>query len=258
MFFNFQVFIHSLLFFVGLEILLNEVVFDFFILSMSKRPFLVLFLFSMFLIFVLVGTSKIGKSLRMTPISIVFSITAIGLIFFVDSPIQRQVFTVLISLFYYLGQIGIYRLANCRTDQTARGILAGTSVASLFLFYSLSYAIYLNFTVPIWFMMILFFLITTLVSFEYMQSIKDSSGEAWKYSVVIGLIMMEISWVAHFWPFGYLTTGAVMLIFYYVFWDLVQSYFLKILSKRRVVANVVFFGILTSVVLISSRWLPIV
>jgi len=249
---------HSLVFFLILEIISSEKFFEFLSLNIEKRPFLALLLFIIFLSFVFTGASRFGKSWKMTPIPILFASTAVGLIFFVDSIEKRQMFSIMISIFYYFGQIGIYRLSSCKTDQTARAVIAGVSVASIFLFYSFFYAIYLNFTFPIWAMMIVFFIVTTMISFQYMQLVKKNNKEAWKLSLIMGLVMMEISWTAHFWPFGYLTTGATMLIFYYVFWDLVQSYFLDKLSKRRVIANIVFFGILAGVVITSSRWLPVV
>ena len=106
--------------------------------------------------------------------------------------------------------------------------------------------------------MALFLLATTLISYQYFQLIGNDTKKSWVYGLVMGLAIMEISWVLNFWPFGYLTTGVVMLIFFYLLWDLAHSHLLDMLSKRRVAANVVFFGILATIVLVSSKWLPVV
>jgi len=64
--------------------------------------------------------------------------------------------------------------------------------------------------------------------------------------------MVELIWTMNFWPFGYLTTGVIALILYYILWDLTQSFFLKLLSKKRVVANMIFFSALIVIILLSS------
>jgi len=70
--------------------------------------------------------------------------------------------------------------------------------------------------------------------------------------------MAEIVWILNFWPFGYLTTGVISLIFYYVFWDLIQCHFFNMLSKKRVLGHMLIFGFLVAMVLSSTRWLPLV
>jgi hypothetical protein len=70
--------------------------------------------------------------------------------------------------------------------------------------------------------------------------------------------MAEIFWVLNFWPFGYLTTSVAGLVFYFVFWDIIQCHFLQKLSKRRIVANMVFLSIIVMMVLSSTRWFPAV
>jgi uncharacterized PurR-regulated membrane protein YhhQ (DUF165 family) len=100
-------------------------------------------------------------------------------------------------------------------------------------------------------------IVTTLVSFQYFWLINDDKKNVLNFSLVLGFVMAEIVWVLNFWPFGYLTTGVITLIFYYVFWDLVQCHFLNNLSKKRVVANMIIFALMVTMVLSSTRWLPV-
>ena len=65
---------------------------------------------------------------------------------------------------------------------------------------------------------------------------------------------MQFAWFIHFWPFGYLTTGVVMLIIYYVFWDLFQSYLEGALRKQRFFANGFLFIVLVGIILASTPW----
>ncbi|KKT94954.1 MAG: hypothetical protein UW95_C0006G0019 [Parcubacteria group bacterium GW2011_GWC1_45_14] len=249
---------HSVLFFLILEAVVRESVSDF-LSSLVSGNLSLLFLITIVYVLVLgVSALKIGKRWAMLPIPIMLGLSSVGLLAFIDSDTKKFAFIVLTSIVYYFCLLGLYRFKSCHKDQTARGMIAATAVSAIFLFYCSAYGIYLNFSIPLWVVMILFLLPTTLISYQYFQLIEEDKGKVWLYSLVIGLAMTEISWVLNFWPFGYLTTGVTMLIFYYVLWDMVQSYFLKIMSKGRVVTNIVFFGILATMVLMSSRWLPVV
>jgi hypothetical protein len=162
------------------------------------------------------------------------------------------------TIAYYFIHISIYRLRSYYKDKTARGIVAAGSIATIFLFYATAFGIYLNFDIALWAFMFLMMLATSLISFQYFWLINENKKNVLNYSLILGLIMAEIVWILNFWPFGYLTTGVITLIFYYVFWDLIEHHFLNDLTKKRILFNLIFFGILIILVLSSARWLPVV
>ncbi|HOW60305.1 MAG TPA: hypothetical protein P5548_02860 [Candidatus Moranbacteria bacterium] len=194
----------------------------------------------------------------MTPMPLLFTLSTWGLLYFVQSRNQQYALIILSSIVYYLVHISLYRLHVYYKDETARGIIAAGSIATFFTFYSMSYGIYLNFDIPLWIFILLLTIATIFISFQYFWLINENKKDAMKYSLILGLIMSEIAWTLNFWPFGYLTTSVISLIFYYVFWDLIKSHFLNELSKRRVVANMIFFGFLVTLILLSTKWLPVV
>ncbi|MBU2028294.1 hypothetical protein KJ761_00165, partial [Patescibacteria group bacterium] len=159
---------------------------------------------------------------------------------------------------YYLGLYGINRLGLYAKDQTALAMLITASATTVFFSFSSFYGIYLNFLVPIYILMLVYFLVTFLISLAYFFLIQNNKKTALIYSFVLALIMAELIWTMNFWPFGYLTTGVIALILYYILWDLIRGHFLNILNKKRVVINLVFFSILIVWVLITSKWLPII
>lgn len=106
--------------------------------------------------------------------------------------------------------------------------------------------------------MIVFLLATFLISLEYLLTIRKNKKDSLTYSLILGIVMAQVSWVINFWPFGYLTTGVIALIFYYVFMDLIQGYFLNFLSKKRLVMNLILFSFLIFLILATSKWLPVV
>jgi hypothetical protein len=221
------------------------------------------FWLGMFLVFILLTyfyqiAKRVSRRTSMTPMPVLFALSTWGLLYFVQSSKQQYVLMALAAIAYYFVHISLYRLNLYYKDQTARGIIAAGSVATIFLFYAASYGIYLNFDIPLWALILAEMAVTILVSFQHFWLINDNKNNVLNYSLILGLVMAEIVWILNFWPFGYLTTGVITLIFYYVFWDLATCHFLDELSKRRVVANMIFFGLLVTLVLYSARWLPAV
>jgi hypothetical protein len=87
---------------------------------------------------------------------------------------------------------------------------------------------------------------------------KNDLRAVWIYSFLLALAMSELIWTMNFWPFGYLTTGTVALILYYVLWDIATCYFMDILTRRRVLTNSAVFSILVFIILLSSKWIPVI
>ena len=258
MFFHFRIFLYSLIFFFFLQFVASDFVVSFFDSISAWGIVLVGFILCCLLVYFYQIARRVSRSIDMTPIPILLVVSTVGLLYFVQSLKQEFLLSLLSAIMYYFIHIALYRLRSYRKDKTARGIVAAGSVATIFLFYATSYGIYLNFAISLWVLMFVLMLVTTLVSFQYFWLINDDKKNVLNFSLVLGFVMAEIVWILNFWPFGYLTTGVITLIFYYVFWDLVQCHFLNNLSKRRVVTNMLIFALLVAMVLSSTRWLPIV
>ena len=258
MFFHLQVFIYSLFFILGLELTVSEFAQEMITGLIGEHPFTAFFVMAILLAYVFQVARKIGKRKTMTMIPMVLALASLGLLYFIDAPSQKHMFVVLSGAVYYFILLGIYRLRSYEKDQTARGIVAASAFATLFFSYAVCYGIYINFAIPLAFLMVVCFAVTVLISAQFFFLIEAEGKIAWQYSFVLGLVMTQLAWAVTFWPFGYLTTAATMLMFYYVFWDLASTHFLQTVSKKRLVTNLVVIGVLAIMVLASSRWLPAV
>jgi hypothetical protein len=243
MFFHFRALAHSILFWLILEMIAYD----------DQKIF--------WLALILVGATlwgirKILKRFIFSVIPVVFALSAIAMLYLIDSMTERHIFIFLGSCLYYLAFLGIFRLKVAPKDQTARGMIATSVFAALFFFYAAVYGIYLNFSIALWILMLIFLCITWMVSYEYFSIINEDKKTVQSYSLILGMLMAEIAWMINFWPFGYLTTGVIALIFYYIFWDLTQNHFLHNLSQKRLMANLIFFSVLIGLILATSRWLP--
>jgi hypothetical protein len=245
MFLKFRPLLFSLVFFVSLEIIVFKANFVFPIA-------LFLFLLSLY------EGRKIGGRWLFSVLPVFFVLSSIALLYLIGLTYEQQIFIILSSCMYYLSLFSAYRLGQYSGDQTAKGMNMAAAFATIFFTYSSAYGLYLNFFVPLYYLMLAYLIVTLLVSFQYFAIVKEKQLKiVWIYSLLLALIMTEIVWTMNFWPFGYLTTGVIALILYYVLWDLTQSYFLNLLSRKRVVANMVFFSVLIAIVLLTAKWIPV-
>ena len=205
------------------------------------------------------GGKKIGGKWFFAILPIFFTLSSVALLYLITLNFEQQIFILLAFGMYYLSLFGAYRLGLYADDRTAKGMNMAAMAATIFFTYTGAYGLYLNFLVPLYYLMFVYLMVTLLVSYQYFLIIKrDNRKTVWIYSFLLALIMTEIIWTMNFWPFGYLTTGVIALILYYVLWDLTQSYFLNLLSKKRVVANMVFFSVMIVLVLLSAKWIPVI
>lgn len=234
----------SLIFFAGLEVI-------------AMKPKSAALILVGLLLLSLYEGRKIGGKWKFSILPVFFALFSAVLLYLITLDYEQQIFIILSSLMYYLSLFSAYRLGKYGGDQTARGMNMAATVATIFFAYAGAYGFYLNFLVPLHYLMFVYLAVTLLVSGQYFSIIKPEDGKtAWVYSFLLALIMAEIIWTMNFWPFGYLTTGVCALILYYILWDLTQSHFLNLLSKKRVIVNLVFFSIMISMVLLSSKWIP--
>ena len=243
MFLYLQPLFSSLFFALGLELVVNF-------------PQTTGILFWLLIIVALWQGRKIGGAWFFSILPTFLSFSSVALLYLIGLWYERQIFVVIISLMYYLALFGAYRLSRSQNDRTAQGLNNAASFAALFSFYASAYGLYLNFSVPLWVLIFAYMGATLLVSAQYFFVIGAHRETIWIYAFVLALGMTEIVWILNFWPFGYLTTGVIALILYYVLWDLSGSYFLANLSQKKVVFQLILCLSLAVLVLVTSRWTP--
>ncbi len=192
-------------------------------------------------------------------VPVVLSISSLALLFFIDSSWQRYIIIGVVTLLVYTVTLGVYRISKWSHDAVARGMVIAGATTAIFFSYAATFAIYLNFIVPQWLVGVVIFGITAIISWQYFVMIaRGRFVQTILYSAALSIVLMEVAMSAVLWPFGYLTTSVILLMIYYILWDLGQSLFLERLSKTRLIVNVIFFLGIGLMVLISAQWLPVV
>lgn len=249
MIFHFTIFFWTLIFSLGLEMIVYN----------PFTPTWGWYFFSTVPLFIIsfLACEKITKRFMDIFLLGLISLSSPTLLSFIDSPHQRQFFIFLCACMYYSALLGSYRLRRAPQDKTAQAFLNTASLSALFFYYTSLFGFYLNFSFPLWGLMILYFLGTTLTSYKTFSSIKQEGVRKRRlmmYSVLLGFCMAELAWVMSFWPFGYLTAGALVLVFFFLVWDIAFDIFHQKLSLKKMVWRTIFFFSLIGVLLWSTPW----
>lgn len=248
MIFHLSVFLHTLLFAFGLIVTLKYG--D----SVSFYAWATAFLL---LVTLRAVHSFASDSWRSYILPVILTLSSVLLLAFISTPLEQKIFLLLVVFSYYTLLFGLYRLSRVQGDLSARALVAMNAMIASFFFLSVLYGFYINFTVPLWVFMVLYGFGSFGVLFQYLHILTPNTKRVSLYSLVGALTLVELAWMVNFWPFGYLTSGVVVLMFFFVLFDLAQNDILGTLSKKRVLTHIAIFFFLLVIVLWSSRWLPV-
>lgn len=238
--------VFSLIFFVGIETIVS-----FSLLGNHKGWVAV----GIFVIIAFFAGFNVGKRVVYAFLPFALAVSSVGLLYFIDNTQEQQIFGILISFLFYVTLLGIKRICKNSLDMTARSLFSAALIATIFLFYAVVYGFYINFNIPLWLFILLHFVFVACVTFVSLRAYSSDYRRIILYSVVIAFAMIQLVWMANFWPFGYLTMATISLMFYYALWDLVQMVFLETLSKKRIVITIIYCVVLTLAVLLTTQWL---
>ncbi len=195
-----------------------------------------------------------GRRLLYVPSIGLLGVFSAALLYFIDPPLARLAIIFVSSFVLYVGFLGMVRIRNNVHDMTAKSLLSIVLIASLFVTYSVGYGIYTNYDVSLASFLVINYIGVFALTFCSLRIYSTHVKRVAFYSAVLGFIMLELTWMANFWPFNYFTMAAANLIFYYVLWDLFQSALVEKLSKRTALKHALIASILLILVLLSSRW----
>jgi hypothetical protein len=190
----------------------------------------------------------------------------------------QQLYIVLSSALFTVTLIGLYRFfmqqenLKHKEEMEAKILDSGFNLnqtivlISIFLLSSGMYGIYLDLDLPVWSIMIaisasVFFSTLYLTKINFLKSkALELHLDSFKnktftlYSFLFGFIALELIWIISFLPVNHLTVGAIILSFYYSFWNILRDYLRNKLAKKTVVLNFLFFISATSFIFITSKW----
>ena len=73
------------------------------------------------------------------------------------------------------------------------------------------------------------------------------------YSFLSTLLMIELVWAMTYLPINHLTFGAIILIVFFSYWNIIRKHLRSELTRKSLEANLIFILIATSLILLTSR-----
>lgn len=248
MLFHFTVFFFSILFFISLLII-------------SERSIVPAWSFFLITAGSLITLSVIAAR-KLTdywytaylPSTLAFSVPL--LLSLIDRGFETRTFIIAASLLYYGALLGIYRLRQNPHDKTARALLNLSALSSLFFVFTATYGLYINYEVPLALLLSVFFLASFIVAFQtlYTAAEPKDTKRTILTAFVIGMLITELIWIIHFWPFGYLTIGIVMLINFFLLWKISFDLFRKQFDFRETLRESLVLAILIVLLTVTAPW----
>lgn len=188
------------------------------------------------------------------PSTLAFSVPL--LLSLIDRGFETRAFIIIASLIYYVALLGIYRLRQNERDKTARAMLNLTALSSLFFVFTATYGLYINYEVHLAILLTVFFVVSFVVALHTLFTAWEPKDTKLILltAFAIGMLMTELVWVIHFWPFGYLTVGTALLIHFYLLWkisfDLIRGQFV---FKNALQESAILIALLVLLVM-TSPW----
>ena len=78
------------------------------------------------------------------------------------------------------------------------------------------------------------------------------------YGIFLVFLVAQTAWIQNFWPFGYLTTGVITLIIYFVGWEFILSFFINKITAKAAFFKIIFLAGSMALILLSSKWYPVI
>ncbi|TXH01993.1 MAG: hypothetical protein E6P95_00845 [Candidatus Moraniibacteriota bacterium] len=250
MLFHFKVFFFAVLFFVSLLII-------------SERPVVPSWNFFLLTAGSLIALSVIAAH-KLTdfwytaylPSTLALSVPL--LLSLIDRGFETRVFIIAASVLYYGALLGIYRVRQNPEDKTARALLNVAALASLFFVFTAMYGLYLNYEVPLAILLGVYFFSSFMVTFQTLYGAAGSKKREVKlillFAFSLGMIITELMWVVHFWPFGYLTIGVSMLINFFFLWRIAFDCIRDQFSWRQTIEESLALLVLLGLLVMTSPW----
>ena len=190
----------------------------------------------------------------------------------------QQYFIAFASILFIVAMVGLYRFFTPEEERpqadkvklldTGFNLNQTIVMFSLFFLSSGAYGIYSIANIMTWQLLFIIFTGTYLSSF-YLTKINFIKSQELElhldyyknrsfnfYSFLLALLMIELAWVTIFLPINHLTFGAIVLIIFFSYWNIIKSYLRSELTRRKFIIDLAFmFAGLIAIISTSNLYI---
>jgi len=191
-------------------------------------------------------------NISILPFSYILS-TTVFLLFVPDLYYLQQIYLGLATIIFY----GALKLVeNVCKDVKSRNAFKTCDfliTISAFLFYASIFGLYLFLLWPSWIFLILLAFVTFILTYEFFWHNLLLQKHI-VYSLILTLIISEISWALTLWPTGFMPRAMVIFTVFYAFTNLSKHNFNKTLNKKFVRNIIIISVLILSLALLTTQW----
>ncbi|MFA6296227.1 MAG: hypothetical protein WC663_02655 [Patescibacteria group bacterium] len=191
-------------------------------------------------------------NISILPLSYILS-TSVFLFFIPELFNLQQIYIALVVIIFY----GALKLVDnvCKDINSRKSFKTCDFLITIsaFLFYSSIFGMYLFLKWPSWIFLILLALVTFILTYEFFWHNMLLKKHI-VYSLILTLIISEISWALTLWPTGFLPRSMVIFAVFYAFTTLSKHNFNKTLNKKTVISIIIISIIMLCLALLTTQW----
>jgi len=189
---------------------------------------------------------------------LLFIISCSIILLFLENNNIKQIFIIGSVLTYILIIINIYSFFH-QTEKyqpyTIENLSGYVNLISIFLFYASFYSFGLFINTPTWFLTILVFIVTILISYQTLWVNKINFRKARLFLIIIGIIIAELFWCVDFLPTSYFVNAVILIIFYYVIINVSRDYLLGLINFKSVRQYLLVSFFVLILILATAPWI---
>lgn len=217
-------------------------------------------------------TKRVKLSFLLT---LLFSVASIAFLVVLGDPLIKRLYIFAVTALFAITLYGLKRFFVPRSAETPLdkvnridfGFKINQTIVMFIVFFASAgaYGIYTAFDLQAWQMMLLIFLVIFL-SVSYIIRLNFIKSRALNlrldsyknrtfnfYAFLMGLLMIELAWVLSFLPINHLTFGAILLVIFYTFWNLIRMHLRNELTRNKLLGEMFFLAGATLFILLGSE-----
>lgn len=199
------------------------------------------------------------KNLNFVLLPFIYFISIVLVLLFIKGGFFRHFYIIGCSVLFWLLLYNIKKAANhliiLNIERSNLSYINDVvTLVSAFLVYSGVFGFYVFFNWPTWLLIFILTITTIFLSYQFFWFSNLFSTKTEFYILILGLIILEVSWVLSFWVAGFFVRGIVLFAIFYVFIGLTQHYFKNTLNKKVVGEHLFVSFLVILAVLMTAKW----
>ncbi|MCH7492252.1 hypothetical protein IID19_01505 [Patescibacteria group bacterium] len=175
----------------------------------------------------------------------------------IDNLVIRQLFIIGTAILVALTLYNIFSFLH-QTERyqpyALENIYSYVNLISLYLFYVSFYGITILLGWPFWFFLPLIFFLTSFLFMRTLWSFKIPWQKSKLFIAIIGLVLVEASYIIYSLPTSYVFNALLLIVIYYVMMNIIKDHLKGIISTANVKKYILISLVVVTTAVATTKW----